>query len=81
VASWDVLAWALRHPSFPNDSTSQQLYGDREFEAYRALGELAASAVLELFAKEKAEQERPKSTDVRRGQRVPAQTEPAAAKS
>jgi hypothetical protein len=75
------MAWAKGHPAFPNDSTSQQLYGDREFEAYRALGELAASEALKLFATEKAEQARPKSTDVRRGSRVPAQTEVTSAQS
>ena len=32
-ASWDVHAWARRNPRFLNDSTLQQLYGDREFEA------------------------------------------------
>ena len=41
-ASWDIHAWAGRNPNFPNDSTLQQLYGDREFEAYRRLGEIAA---------------------------------------
>lgn len=50
VASWDVLAWAHGHPDFPNDSTMQQLYGDREFEAYRALGELATNTALSMFA-------------------------------
>ena len=49
AASWDVLAWAKGHPSFPHDSTAQQLYGDREFEAYRALGELAASTALRMY--------------------------------
>ena len=39
-ASWDVAAWARSHKTFPHDSTAQQLYGDREFEAYRRLGEL-----------------------------------------
>jgi hypothetical protein len=48
-ASWDVLAWANGHPKFPHDSTAQQLYGDREFEAYRALGELAASTALTMY--------------------------------
>jgi hypothetical protein len=41
-ASWDVQAWARRNPRFPHDTTLQQLYGDREFEAYRRLGEIAA---------------------------------------
>ena len=49
VASWDVLAWAKGHPKFPHDSTAQQLYGDREFEAYRSLGELAASTALKMY--------------------------------
>ncbi len=48
-ASWDVLAWAKGHPNFPHDSTAQQLYGDREFEAYRSLGELAAAAALRMY--------------------------------
>ena len=43
-ASWDVIAWAKGHPDFPHDSTAHQLYGDEEFEAYRALGQLAAGA-------------------------------------
>jgi len=41
-ASWDIHAWQGRNPAFPNDSTLHQLYGDREFEAYRRLGEIAA---------------------------------------
>ncbi len=47
-ASWDVLAWAARHRSFPHDTTAQQLYGDCEFEAYRRLGELASRQALLL---------------------------------
>ncbi len=34
----DVKTWADGHPMFPNDSTANQFYGDREFEAYRRLG-------------------------------------------
>ncbi len=48
-ASWDVLAYADGHSSFPHDSTAQQLYGDQEFEAYRRLGELAAQMALRLM--------------------------------
>ncbi|MEP6464378.1 MAG: hypothetical protein ABJC62_13405 [Frankiaceae bacterium] len=48
-ASWDVFAWANSHPEFPHDSTAQQLYGDREFEAYRRLGEVAAAAAVGLY--------------------------------
>lgn len=48
-ATWDVYAWAATHPSFPHDSTAQQLYGDREFEAYRKLGEIAADMAVHLM--------------------------------
>ena len=34
---------------FPHDSTAQQLYGDREFEAYRRLGELGGERALALL--------------------------------
>jgi hypothetical protein len=37
-APWDVRAYKLRNPKFPNDSTLEQLYGDEKFESYRALG-------------------------------------------
>lgn len=47
--SWDVHAWGGSHPNFPHDSTSQQLYGDREFEAYRRLGEVAAGMAVRLM--------------------------------
>jgi hypothetical protein len=57
-APWDVLAWAKQHPAFPQDSTTQQLYGDREFEAYRRLGETAASAALDVMATERLQAER-----------------------
>jgi hypothetical protein len=45
----DVLAWAHGHASFPNDSTANQFYGDREFEAYRRLGYAAAQEALKLM--------------------------------
>jgi hypothetical protein len=48
-ASWDVYAWKAGHRDFPNDSTAQQLYGDRQFEAYRRLGELAALTALNMM--------------------------------
>jgi hypothetical protein len=54
-APWDVLSWAQQHPVFPHDSTTQQLYGDREFEAYRQLGETAASSALKLMSPDRAE--------------------------
>ncbi len=37
-APWDVLAYARDHPSFPCDSTLEQLYDAAEFEAYHELG-------------------------------------------
>jgi hypothetical protein len=45
-APWDVLAYQERHPSFPTDSTLQQLYDDQEFEAYRELGFYCASVAM-----------------------------------
>jgi hypothetical protein len=48
-ASWDVAAWAHGHANFPHDSTAQQLYGDREFEAYRRLGELGGKLALDAL--------------------------------
>jgi hypothetical protein len=50
--SWDVAAWARSHKTFPHDSTAQQLYGDREFEAYRRLGELGGERALALMQAE-----------------------------
>jgi len=49
AAAWDVAAWARNHATFPHDSTAQQLYGDREFEAYRRLGELGGERALALL--------------------------------
>jgi hypothetical protein len=37
-APWDVLAYARSHPTFPCDSTLEQLYDAAEFEAYHELG-------------------------------------------
>jgi hypothetical protein len=44
----DVKSWADGHPIFPNDSTANQFYGDREFEAYRRLGYQAGQQAHEL---------------------------------
>lgn len=38
VAPWDVKAFHRLDPSFPHDPTTDQLYTDQRFEAYRALG-------------------------------------------
>jgi hypothetical protein len=37
-APWDVLAYAKDHPTYPCDSTLEQLYEAAEFEAYHELG-------------------------------------------
>ena len=42
-APWDVLAYAKGHPTFPCDSTVEQLYDAMEFEAYHQLGAAAAA--------------------------------------
>jgi hypothetical protein len=42
-ASWDIRAYAAGHPTYPCDTTLQQMYDGAEFEAYHELG---ASAVL-----------------------------------
>lgn len=47
TAPWDVRAYSARHSSFPTDSTLQQLYDGEEFEAYRALGFAATTAMLD----------------------------------
>jgi hypothetical protein len=45
-APWDVCAYAAGHPSYPTDSTLEQLYDSAEFDAYRELG--AASVQLAM---------------------------------
>jgi hypothetical protein len=50
----DLAGWAAEHPAFPNDSTAQEWYGDRQFEAYRRLGELAADTALDLITSQPA---------------------------
>ncbi len=47
----DVKSWADGHPHFPNDSTANQFYGDREFEAYRRLGYQAGAEAWTLVQK------------------------------
>ncbi|WP_433521628.1 hypothetical protein ACQPZ2_30590 [Nocardia pseudovaccinii] len=50
--SWDVENYSTTHPDFPYTSTGDQLYGEWDFEAYRALGyELAEQALADrVFA-------------------------------
>jgi hypothetical protein len=37
-APWDVVAYARHHPTYPCDSTVEQLYNANEFSAYQELG-------------------------------------------
>lgn len=45
-APFDVLAFHLRHPQFPCDSTINQLYTAERFDAYHALGSVAMERAL-----------------------------------
>jgi hypothetical protein len=47
-APTDAVAYHHRDPSFPHDPTSDQLYTDQRFEAYRGLGASAARTALGL---------------------------------
>jgi hypothetical protein len=64
-SSWDVAAWARSHKTFPHDSTAQQLYGDREFEAYRRLGELGGERALDLMQAVVQAEEKPRAKPAR----------------
>ena len=46
-APWDVLAYARQHPTYPCDSTLEQLYDATEFEAYHQLGAAAVQDAAE----------------------------------
>jgi hypothetical protein len=46
-APWDVCAYADGHPTYPTDSTLEQLYDATEFDAYQQLG---AATVLDAAA-------------------------------
>ncbi|SCL34901.1 Patatin-like phospholipase [Micromonospora rhizosphaerae] len=43
---WDVRAYAVRHPRFPNDSTGDQWFDQEQFDAYHALGRHIGRSVL-----------------------------------
>lgn len=45
-APWDVRAYAQGHPSYPCDSTLEQLYDAAEFEAYHKLGQATVAAAV-----------------------------------
>ena len=44
----DVHAYAESHPEFPNVSTGDQFFTDRDFESYRVLGRVVATAAVGL---------------------------------
>jgi hypothetical protein len=46
-APWDVRAYAEGHPTYPTDSTLEQLYDSAEFDAYRELGNAAVQLALQ----------------------------------
>jgi hypothetical protein len=46
-APWDVRAYAAGHPTYPTDSTLEQLYDSAEFDAYRELGACSVRLAME----------------------------------
>jgi hypothetical protein len=49
ASPWDVRAYHQAEPSFPHNSTADQLYTDQKFEGYRVLGERAGAAAYALM--------------------------------
>jgi hypothetical protein len=47
---WDVDAYAKEHATFPRTSTTNQLYGEFDLEAYRVLGREGTKALLDALA-------------------------------
>ena len=47
---WDVDAYAKEHATFPRTSTTNQLYGEFDLEAYRVLGREGTTALLDAIA-------------------------------
>lgn len=43
----DVLAYGVRSPTFPHESTGDQFFGESQFESYRKLGEHVAMTVFD----------------------------------
>jgi predicted acylesterase/phospholipase RssA len=48
----DVLNYAVEHPAFPHQSTTNQWFSESQFEAYRALGHHIAHEVFEEAARD-----------------------------
>ncbi|NKE63315.1 hypothetical protein FXN61_43975 [Lentzea sp. PSKA42] len=49
AATWDLHAFKARDGRFPNHSTSQQMFTDEQFEAYRTLGHEAGKQAADLL--------------------------------
>lgn len=49
AVSWDLKAFKDRDARFPNHATSQQIFTDEQFEAYRSLGHAAGMRAVELL--------------------------------
>ncbi|HVY08183.1 MAG TPA: patatin-like phospholipase family protein [Burkholderiales bacterium] len=45
IESRDVQNYAAKNPEFPQEATSNQFYGESQFESYRQLGETAVESV------------------------------------
>jgi hypothetical protein len=54
-APWDIVAHQYEDPTFPHNSTVDQLYTDQKFESYRALGALAGRSALEQMSEARTE--------------------------
>ncbi len=50
---WDLETYALEHPDFPRHTTGDQLYGEFDFEAYRALGQTLTRDLLHQMERER----------------------------
>ena len=50
AAAWDARAHQLDDPRFPHNSTVDQLYTDKKFEAYRVLGAEAAGRAVDAMS-------------------------------
>ncbi len=58
-APWDVRAYAAGHPTYPTDSTLEQLYDSAEFDAYRELGNAAVQLALQKSRLARSQTARP----------------------
>jgi hypothetical protein len=59
----DTSAYALMHPSFPQQSTSDQSFDDAQWEAYRKLGEQVGTRLFDPRGERSADRWWPKWLD------------------